>query len=102
MSVHLITPTQIDNVNNNIITHKGPFVLSCVYPPPLSLFIKSNINYILVSSDVHPTILYDMYLSYFVIYVDTFQHFRDLVDQYQYIGIDFKDNSIISLDSYRL
>jgi hypothetical protein len=93
--VQLITPAQIDKVNTDIsdmITCKEPFVLSCVFPPPLSLFTKSHINYILVSCDIHPTILYDMYLSYFVIYVDTFEYFKKLLhccQPCQYIGIDF-------------
>lgn len=106
--VDLITPAQIDKVNNDIsdmITCKKPFVLSCVFPPPLSLFTKSHLNYVLVSCDIHPTILYDMYLSYFVIYVDTFENFKKIIYGYfpdQYIGIDFKENSIICLDSYRL
>lgn len=106
ISVSLINPAQIEKVNNDIsdiITCKARFVLSCVYPPPLSLFTKSHINYILVSCDIHPTILYDMYLSYFVIYVDTFEHFKDLIYGYlpdQYIGIDFKEGVLVSCSSY--
>ena len=94
-SIHLNNPEQFEEVNKDIsdlITCKQCFVLSCVFPPPLSLFTKSHISYILVSCDIHPTILYDMYLSYFVIYVDTFENFKKLLhccQPCQYIGIDF-------------